>query len=69
MSEQLCALCDWTLPEGCREATTHCMKCNRPICVWHGYPMYKGEIKTENFTGRICYLCLSPVVEEVPPQK
>ncbi len=66
MAEQeLCALCDWTLPGGRKEATTHCLKCGKPICAWHGYPKYEGEIKTENFIGRICYLCLSEPASKV----
>lgn len=59
--KELCALCNPSIQGERNIATTNCLKCDRPICVWHGYPKYKeGEkIKTENFIGRICYLCMT----------
>lgn len=70
MSEEECLWCHhlkWTLNiEPVSLNVTKCLKCGRPICGYHGYPRYKGEIKTENFIGRVCPVCLAePPKEQV----
>ncbi len=59
MEKELCSQCNPELEGKRRPAETHCLECGRPVCAFHGYPRYEGEIKVENFIGRICHLCLA----------